>query len=130
MLFRGQIDLGEAQAGLARAGYDWLELTDNGIILRKFQTLDVERVHGYHLVPKGVSKATGVMRHLELSGISPTEAAAVGDSDSDLQMAETVGEMFITANGRDAVGELPANARFTESPHGEGFAEAVEELLR
>jgi hypothetical protein len=129
MLFRGQIDLDEARAGLARAGYDWLELNDNGVILRKFQTLVVPEVHAYHLVPKGVSKATGVMRHLELSDIAPAEAAAVGDSDSDLEMATTVGQMFITANGRDTVGELPANARFTRSPHGEGFAEVVEELL-
>ena len=129
MLFRGQLDLNEAQASLERAGYDWLELNDNGIILRKFPTLDVDQVHAYHLVPKGVGKATGVMHHLELSGISPTDAAAVGDSRSDLEMAQTVASMFITANGRGAVGELPANARFTTSSHGEGFAEAVEALL-
>lgn len=129
MLFRGQIDLEEARTSLERAGYGWLELNDNGIILRKFPTLDVDRVHAYHLVPKGVSKATGVLRHLELAGISPPDAAAVGDSDSDLQIAGAVGRMFITANGRDAVGELPGNASFTEASHGEGFAEAVEALL-
>lgn len=129
MLFRGKLDLAEAQASLERAGHDWLEINDNGIILRKFLTLDVDLVHAYHLVPKGVSKATGVTRHLELAGISPADAAAVGDSRSDLEMARAVGEMFITANGRDVVGELPNNARLTASSHGEGFAEAVRALL-
>jgi len=129
MLFRGQIDLEEAQTSLERAGYDWLELNDNGVILRKFPTLGVDRVHAYHLVPKGVNKATGVVSHLELAGISPSDAAAVGDSDSDLQMAGAVARIFITANGRDTVGELPENASFTKASHGEGFAEAVEALL-
>lgn len=129
MLFRGRIGLEEAQSALERAGYDWLELNDNGVILRKFPTLDVDAVHAYHLVPKGVSKLAGVRRHLELAGISPADAAAVGDSDSDLQIAGAVGTMFITANGRDVVGRLPGNASFTDASHGEGFAEAVEVLL-
>ena len=131
MLFRGQVDAAEAQAALEAAGYTWLELADNGVIPRRFPGLDVEEVHAYHLVPKGVSKAAGITRHLELIGATGAAAAAVGDSLSDLEMAGVVGTMFLTANGRAAVGDhdLPANASFTRSSHGVGFAEAVTELL-
>lgn len=130
MLFRGQLDRGAAQAALEDAGYSWLELEDNGVIPRHFEGLEVNEVHAYHLVPKGVGKAAGVRRHLELVGIDPSQAAAIGDSLSDLQMAEVVGKMFIPANGRAAVGDrLPGNASYTEGAHGEGFAQAVAELL-
>ena len=131
MLVRGHVDHDEAQAALETAGYTWLELADNGVIPRAFRGLEVDEVHAYHLVPKGVSKAAGVARHLELLGAAPGEAAAVGDSRSDLELAPVVGRMFVTANGRASVGEsdLPPNAGFTSSTHGEGFAEAVEALL-
>lgn len=130
MLFRGQLTVHEAQAALNAAGYTWLELTDNGVIPRHFEGLEVDEVHAYHLVPKGVGKAAGVRRHLDLAQIASSEAAAIGDSLSDLEMASEVGRMFVTANGRAAVGEeLPGNAGFTRGTHGEGFAQAVAELL-
>jgi hydroxymethylpyrimidine pyrophosphatase-like HAD family hydrolase len=130
MLFRGEVDRDEAQAGLEAAGYTWLELLDNGVFHRSFPGLDVAHVHAYHLGSKGVGKATGVRRHLAMVGTPLQEAAAIGDSPSDLDIAAEVGAMFVTANGKDAIGEsLPANARFTEATHGDGFAEAVAELL-
>lgn len=130
MLFRGQLDREEAQAALEGAGYTWLELADNGVIPRHFEGLEVDEVHAYHLVPKGVGKAAGVRRHLDIVGIDPSQAAAIGDSLSDLEMGEVVARMFVTANGRAAVGDrLPGNASYTEGSHGEGFAQAVAELL-
>lgn len=131
MLFRGKVDVAEAQAALETAGYVWLELADNGVISRTFPGLDVAEVHAYHLVPKGVNKAAGVRKHLELTGMTASDAAAVGDSLSDLELASVVGRMFVTANGRASVSEedLPANASFTGSSYGEGFAEAVATLL-
>lgn len=129
MLFRGQLDRDGTQAALEATGYGWLELCDNGVIARKFPGLEVAEVHAYHLVPKGVNKAAGVRRHMELEGTDPADAAAVGDSCSDLELADEVATMFITANGRASITELPANTRFTDSSHGEGFAEAVEALL-
>jgi hypothetical protein len=130
MLFRGQLDRDQAQAGLEGAGYTWLELADNGVIPRRFDGLEVDEVHAYHLVPKGVGKAAGVQRHLEIAGIEANQAAAIGDSLSDLEMASVVGRMFVTANGHAAVGDrLPANAAYTEDSHGEGFGQAVAALL-
>jgi len=128
MLFRGHIDREEAQIALDRA-YGWLDLSDNGLISRRFETLGVDEVHAYHLTPKGIGKAPGVRRHLEMTGIDPGAAAAVGDSRSDAELAEVVGVVFITANGRAGLGDLPPNTRFTEASHGEGFAEAVDALV-
>lgn len=130
MLFRGQLDREEAQARLEGAGYSWLELADNGVIPRRFEGLEVDEVHAYHLVPKGIGKAGGVRRHLEIAGLDASRAAAIGDSLSDLEIAGVVGRMFVTANGRAAVGDvLPGNADYVEGSHGEGFAQAVAELL-
>ncbi len=132
MLFRGQLDLAEANAALQDAGYGWLELSDNGIIRRGFPGLEVEEVHAYHLIPRGVGKGAGVRRHMQVAGIAPEQAAGVGDSRSDLEIAPEVRTMFIVANGRAAVGSAAdafPNVRFTESSHGVGFAEAVAELL-
>jgi hydroxymethylpyrimidine pyrophosphatase-like HAD family hydrolase len=132
MLFRGFLNLDESRAALAGAAYDWLDIVDNGVIPRTYPGLDVPEVRAYHLVPKDVSKASGVRRHLAETGIDAGLAAAVGDSLSDLEIAGEVGSMFITANGRVAVGNAAdglENVRFTDSPNGDGFAEAVEALL-
>lgn len=131
MLFRGHVDLDAERDALGSSGYTWLELADNGVIPRPFPGLEVEEVHAYHLVPKGVSKQDGVRRHLDLLGVGTDEAAAIGDSRSDLELAAIVGRMFVTANGRASIAEtdLPANAGFTVGSHGEGFADAVDALL-
>lgn len=132
MLFRGELELDEAQGALDEAGYTWLTLHDNGIISRTSPGLNAEEVHAYHLVPRGVSKAGAVRIHLEREGLAPQQAAAVGDSRSDLELAGEVGALFIVANGRASVGDAAEdieNVRFTESTHGDGFAEAVELLL-
>jgi hydroxymethylpyrimidine pyrophosphatase-like HAD family hydrolase len=129
MLFRGEVDRDATQAALEAAGYDWVEILDNGVIPRSFPGLDVETVHAYHVGPKGVNKAAGVRRHLAMEGLDREDAAAIGDSRSDLELADEVGTMYVTANGRASIDDLPANATFTEGSHGEGFAEAVAVLL-
>ena len=50
---------------------------DNGIIRRSYETLDVPEVRAYHLVPRGVSKASGVALHLERNGLRAGETADV-----------------------------------------------------
>lgn len=129
MLYRGYAPGGSD--ALEAAGYTWLELLDNGIIPRSFPGLDIEEVHAYHLVPKGISKASGVSLHQQRVGISADRSAAIGDSPSDLHLASVVGDMFIVANGREAVGSLDGipNARFTAGAHGDGVAEVVDLLL-
>ena len=140
MLFRGQVDLVEARNLLDRSGFDWLSLEDNGIILRRlpgsgadrFPGLQVDEVHAYHLVPRGVSKAAAAAADLARRGLGPESAIGFGDSVADVELAAHVAAVFVVANGRRAVeagGSWPENAYLTEASHGEGFAEVVFALL-
>ena len=132
MLFRGHVGSGEGETVLEEAGYGWLTLLDNGVIPRSFPGLEVDEVHAYHLLPRGVTKATGVAAHLETRGIDPKSCLAVGDSLSDAALADVVGGVAIVANGRAAVeasAEAPHGLLATEGSHGEGFAEVVEAVL-
>lgn len=132
MLFRGQVDLAQVDATLEEAGYGWLTLLDNGVIPRPFRGLEVEEVHAYHLLPRGVTKATGVAAHRERRGLGVEECLAVGDSPSDAALAGEVGAVAIVANGRASVessGSAADNVLATDGSHGAGFAEVVRALL-
>jgi phosphoglycolate phosphatase len=131
VMFQGSVDVAEVEAALEEAGFGWLAFHDNGRLRRVLPHLDVPEVRAYHLLPRGVSKASAVRRHRELRGFGPHETAAVGDSLADLAVAPEVGRLFLVANARTAIGDapLPPNAEVTEHGHGEGFAEAVRSLL-
>jgi phosphoglycolate phosphatase len=140
MLFRGHIDEGEAAGALASAGYDWLELRDNGRLHGasvRDAPLNSESpravvVHAYHLVPRGTSKASAVRLLLDRRGIAPQDVVAVGDSPADVEIAAEVAAVFIVANGVDPAEHgraAPANAWSTPGSYGDGFADAVEALL-
>jgi hydroxymethylpyrimidine pyrophosphatase-like HAD family hydrolase len=130
MLFRGFLDPAKASIELAEAGYDWLELLDNGVIRRSYETLDVPEVRAYHLVPRGVNKASAVALHRDHHHLGVEETAAVGDSISDAQMAASVGRCFIVGGGDDALRDAkPDNTSILEELGGDGFARAVELLL-
>ncbi len=132
LLLRGLVDPAEATAGLAGAGYGWLEVRDNGVIHRGYDGLDLPEVHAYHVVPRGVSKAAAIALHRERNGLEPEATAAVGDSPSDLEAAAVTGAVFIVANGAEATraaGGPVDNAFLTPSAGGNGVAEAVAALL-
>jgi hydroxymethylpyrimidine pyrophosphatase-like HAD family hydrolase len=132
LLLRGLLDLDEASAALHGAGYDWLEIRDNGVIRRPIETLDLPEVRVYHVVPRGVGKARAIALHRERHGLARDETAAVGDSPSDLEMAPEVGAVFIVSNGSDAAEPLAAeidNAYVCSGPGGIGVAEVVDALL-
>lgn len=133
-LFRGKVDVAEANALLAERGDDDLRLLDNGAIGTPMPTVE-GRTHAYHLVPKGVSKAAAVAAHARARGYDPAECIAVGDSVEDLEVAASVGRFFVVANGpRHDPGlraAMPAwdNVTVTEGEMGEGFYEAVVSTL-
>ena len=128
MLFRGHVGLGDVHARLDGAGYDWLRLHDNGIVRRAFPGLEVEEVHVYNLLPRGVSKATAVTADLADRDVPAGEAAAIGDSASDLALSPHVGRVFLVVPPPPDLA-LPPNVAVTRAMHGEGFAEAVRLLL-
>jgi len=128
-LFRGKIEVSEANSLLAEAGHEHLRLLDNGAIGRPMGELKI--THAYHLVPRGASKAGAVEAHMRARGYAREECIAIGDSIEDLAVADVVGQFFVPANGpeRDAgligaIGERD-NVTVTEGAQGECFYEAV-----
>ena len=131
-LFRGEVDLQEANELLIEQGHTELQLIDNGIIERKFDSLpDCDQPRTYHLIPSAASKARAVARHMQARQYEPSECIAVGDSHEDLAVADVVGTFWFVANAltsdpslRSAAAAL-SNVRVAEASNGAGVYEAV-----
>lgn len=128
-LFRGDIDVGEANRLIAEAGFTDLRLLDNGAITRGMP--GIEQTKAYHLVPQGVSKAVAISAHMQARGYLPEECIAAGDSVEDLEAAVAVGRFYVVANGPEKDPSLRAalagfdNVTVTEGRNGAGVYEAV-----
>ena len=129
-LFRGKVDVADANRLLGEEGHEDLRLLDNGAIGREMPAVDGP-THAYHLVPKLVSKAGAVAAHARTRSYDPSECIAVGDSVEDLEVAAAVGRFFVVANGPERDPGLRRaltawdNATVTEGSMGDGFYEAV-----
>jgi hypothetical protein len=136
-VFRGLVAADEASAVLQEAGLDWLRLVDNGVIsghgdsAAPHWTIDVERVHCYHLIPSPASKSRGVARHMQNRGYTREEVIACGDSREDMEAADVVSVFWLMANAlqqdptlaEDIAGR--ANVRVASVGHGAGVYEAI-----
>jgi phosphoglycolate phosphatase len=128
-LFRGLVEVDDANALLAEEGHGHLRLLDNGAMGREMGDLGL--AHAYHLVPRGASKATAVEAHMRARGYEPGQCIAIGDSIEDVAVADVVGRFFVPANGPERDPGLPAaiavrpNVTVTEGSMGDGFYEAV-----
>jgi hypothetical protein len=133
-LFRGKVDVGEANRVLAERGDDDLRLLDNGAIGTPMPTVDGQ-THAYHLVPREVSKGAAVAAHARARGYEVSECIAIGDSVEDLEVAPAVGRFFVVANGPERDPGLRSmlarwgNVTVTEGTNGDGFYEAVVSTL-
>jgi hydroxymethylpyrimidine pyrophosphatase-like HAD family hydrolase len=136
-LLRGLVDPAVVDAELAELGAGWLTLKDNGAIpASRRMTLAPEALppRVYHLMPRGISKGAAIAWDLRRRGLDPADAVAIGDSVSDLEMASSVGRLWITANGAATDGmaarlaTLP-DVAVTDAPMGEGWAQAVRASL-
>ncbi len=135
-LFRGKIDVAEANAILEREGHGGLRLIDNGAIVRQMDGVE-GRAHAYHLMPAAASKASAVAFHMRARGHAPEETIAIGDSVEDLAVAEVVGHFFVPANGPDrdpGLAEVIGSGRYpnvtvTEGSMGDGVYEAIVSTL-
>ena len=119
-IFRGRLDVDEANALLEREGMSGLRLVDNG-------TIGAD-LHCYHLGPATASKAAAVAAHMRARGYSAQECIAVGDSREDVQVAPLVDRFFLVANAEPDLAD-GANVVRTEAAHGDGFYEAVVQSL-
>jgi phosphoglycolate phosphatase len=130
LLFRGKVDVDEANRLLAERGHAGLRFLDNGAIFAPMDGIDGP-AHAYHLLPEAASKAKAVAFHMRVRGYAPEECIAIGDSVEDLAVADVVGRFFVPANGperdpdlREAIGGRP-NVTVTEGRMGDGVYEAV-----
>jgi hydroxymethylpyrimidine pyrophosphatase-like HAD family hydrolase len=133
-LFRGKVDVVEANELLGERDAGDLRLLDNGAIGREMAAIEGP-THAYHLVPKMVSKAGAVAAHARVRGYDPADLIAIGDSIEDLEVAASVGRFFVVANGPERDPGLRAalsswdNATVTEGSMGDGFYEAIVSTL-
>jgi len=116
-LFRGSVDVDEANELLAVEGHAALRLVDNGEI--------APDTHTYHLLPAEVSKARAVAAHMRARGYAREECVAVGDSREDLEVAGVVGRLFLVANAVAGDTSAFGNVERTTAAMSEGFYEAV-----
>jgi hydroxymethylpyrimidine pyrophosphatase-like HAD family hydrolase len=139
-LFRGQVDLEEAEALLNANGLGWLRLVDNGIIAAHGVSVaagasrlsgEVERIYAYHLIPAAASKAGAVARHMQNRGYGPEDCIAAGDSREDLEASRVVGNFWLVANAVERDPSLledvggRAGVRVASAGYGAGVYEAV-----
>ena len=134
LLFRGKIDVEEANRLLAESGHGELRVIDNGAIFRSMEGIEGP-AHAYHLLPEAASKAAAVGFHMRARGYEPEECIAIGDSVEDLAVAQVVGRFFVPANGperdpelREAIARYP-NITVTEGRMGEGVYEGIVSTL-
>jgi HAD superfamily hydrolase (TIGR01484 family) len=116
-LFRGSLDVDEANELLAAEGHGGLRLVDNGEIAHD--------THTYHLIPAEVSKARAVAAHMRARGYASDECVAVGDSREDLEVAGVLGRLFLVANAVAGDTSAFGNVERTGAAMSEGFYEAV-----
>ncbi len=135
-LFRGLVDVIEADALLSERGHDDLRLVDNGVVNRRSEALAaLPHVRGYHLVPKAASKAGAVAFHMHVRGYSREQTFAIGDSREDLACAEHVSAFWLVGNAvrRDpSIRESAAthtNVHIAQEEYGAGVYEAVVSTL-
>ncbi|MBE0476291.1 MAG: HAD hydrolase family protein [Coriobacteriia bacterium] len=133
-VLRGELDLEAATVVLEGIGLP-VRVVDNGIIRPPSTTLvGVERVHVYHLVPSGVTKSGAVLRDLTGRGLERRQACAIGDSETDVEMADECVMLVLVANAladervRAAV-RGRENVYVTRGARGEGWAELADAWL-
>ncbi len=131
-LFRGNVDLAEAQALLAEHGHHEVRLVDNGVTEGwSAEAGTSETLHVYHLISRAAGKANAVAAHMRRRGLRADETIAVGDSRGDLEVAGVVGRFYLVANalakdpGVLEAAPAGADVTLTEEPMTAGFYEAI-----
>jgi phosphoglycolate phosphatase len=134
-LFRGLIDVEEANALLKECGFDNLRIVDNGVIRSSGTLVGLPEVHAYHLLPKGAGKASAILADRRRRGFSTNETIALGDSLADLEMAAVVGEFFLVTDAPGINDRLDnalrgyENVYLTSEKMGLGWLEVANILL-
>lgn len=135
VLFFGEINLNFANKLLKKEGYGELVMVDNGLSSLIELGLDIERLHIYNLMPKGVNKAKGIKLDKKIRNFDINNCIALGDSLEDLKMAGEVKYFFLMGNALEhkkmILDELDKynNVYVTDGVMNKGWAEVIEYLV-
>lgn len=128
-MLRGSLDLDEACKVLSGLELP-VAIVDNGIIHPVSTGLapEITEVHAYHLIPAGVTKAKTVAADLARRGLEHNQAAMIGDSATDIAVADEVAMGVVVANAlNDARAQEAASRRAnvyaTAHQRGSGWTE-------
>jgi len=129
-LLRGCLSCADAQTVLDALTLP-VEILDNGLVHPPTHGLAcLDPIHAYHLVPAGTSKAQAIALDLAARGLTAEQAAAIGDSATDLSMSASVSVTALVANAFDSPRlheALPLHAAETivrlEGERGDGWAQ-------
>ena len=135
-LLRGCLDRAEAQAVLDTLTLP-VAILDNGLVHPPSHGLAcLDAINAYHLVAAGTSKAQAIALDLAVRGLTPAQAAAIGDSATDLSMSAAVSVTALVANAFDSprlLEALPLHAAETivrlEGERGDGWAQFADAWL-
>jgi hydroxymethylpyrimidine pyrophosphatase-like HAD family hydrolase len=134
-VLRGLVDVHDAKAVLDTLEVP-VEIIDNGIIHPVATDLaELPEIHAYHLIPAGVTKAGAVAHDMARRGVTARKAAAIGDSATDVEMADVVSLAVVVANACDdervdAKASARGNVYATQLKRGDGWAEFAEIWLK
>ena len=119
-----------------------LYVADNGYVSKmngSTTMVDVDMdhpqdVHTYHIMPRGLTKGTGIAEYMRLKGWNRDEVLGAGDSPADCEIAEACGLFLFMSNGLShpmAEVELARydNAVVSRLPSTDGWVEAMRALL-
>lgn len=79
------------------------------------------------VLPPGIDKTTGLREALQMLGLSPGDAAGIGDAENDRDFLAVVGVSACVANALPSLKE--AADVVTRASHGAGVAEFIEDIL-
>lgn len=105
----------------------WISMVSDEKNFRKYLQYDfdcIDRGAGmYEVVPKGISKATGIQVLMDYYGISLQDCYAIGDSTNDLSMLEFVPNSIAMGNSMKEI--LPYCAYQTANLEDDGIEKAL-----
>ena len=133
-LFRGKVDVEEANELLRERGHDDLRFLDNGAIGRPMEGIDGPPTPTTWS-PAGRARRRRSRFHMRARGYAPEECIAVGDSIEDLDSPTSSGASSSSPTARSATRRCarrsPArpNVTVTEGRMGDGVYEAVVSTL-
>ena len=130
-VLRGFVDSARAQELLGELDVP-IEIVDNGIIHPpRTGLVELPEIHAYHLIPAGVHKPGAIERDLERRGLAREQAMAVGDSASDVAMADATALAVLVGNALGdarvvSAAETRGNVYAARGMRGDGWAEVAD----